>query len=174
MMNSSVMQDSQDPYDTENSQQNSKAGPSLYSYKTRPEWKRQINKRRNKKDHEDWIEQMNITDPTMLVMPNEEVLIDENEEEYEGMPPLTEEDNEEEVEEIPTLDKVGLVARRALATQLSVKELQYENIFYTCCHIKNKVCSVVIDPGSCTNVASALMVEKLSLSTTNYPRSHKS
>ena len=63
MMNSFVMQDSQDPYETENSQQNSKAGPSLSSYKIRPEWKRQINKRRNKKDHKDWIEQMNIIDP---------------------------------------------------------------------------------------------------------------
>ena len=83
MMNSSVMQDSQDPYDTENSQQNSKAGPSLSSYKIRPKWKKHINKRRNKKDHEDWIEQMNITDPdsTPLDTPDEDHIsfIDDNE-----------------------------------------------------------------------------------------------
>ena len=49
MRNSSVMQDSQDPYDTENSKQKSKAGPSLSSYKSRSEWKRQLNKKKNKR-----------------------------------------------------------------------------------------------------------------------------
>ena len=54
------MQDSQDPY---NSQQESTAGPSLSSYNSRPKWKRRLNKKWNERDHEDWIEQMNITDP---------------------------------------------------------------------------------------------------------------
>nr|XP_027100931.1 uncharacterized protein LOC113720173 [Coffea arabica] len=39
------------------------------------------------------------------------------EEDYKDMPPLVEE--EDEIEEVPTQDKVGLVARRALATQAS-------------------------------------------------------
>ena len=56
---------------------------------------------------------------------------------------------------------------------MSVDELQHENIFYTYSHIKDKVFSVVIDPESCTNVASALMVEKLSLPTINHHRPYK-
>ncbi|XP_071909839.1 uncharacterized protein [Coffea arabica] len=108
---------------------------------------------------------------TMLVLPNGDIVTDDEEEDYKDMPPLVEE--EDEIEEVPTQDKVGLVARRALATQASKDELQRDNIFYTRCHVTNKVCSLVIDPGSCTNVASALMVEKLNLSTSEHPRPYK-
>ncbi|XP_071902701.1 uncharacterized protein [Coffea arabica] len=108
---------------------------------------------------------------TMLVLPNGDIVTDDEEEDYKDMPPLVEE--EDEIEEVPTQDKVGLVARRALATQASKDELQRDNIFYTRCHVTNKVCSLVIDPGSCTNVASALMVEKLSLPTSEHPRPYK-
>nr|XP_027127774.1 uncharacterized protein LOC113743905 [Coffea arabica] len=108
---------------------------------------------------------------TMLVLPNGDIVTDDEEEDYKDMPPLVEE--EDEIEEVPTQDKVGLVARRALATQASKDELQRDNIFYTRCHVTNKVCSLVIDPGSCTNVASALMVEKLNLPTSEHPRPYK-
>ncbi|XP_071920674.1 uncharacterized protein [Coffea arabica] len=108
---------------------------------------------------------------TMLVLPNGDIVTDDEEEDYNDMPPLVEE--EDEIEEVPTQDKVGLVARRALATQASKDELQRDNIFYTRCHVTNKVCSLVIDPGSCTNVASALMVEKLNLPTSDHPRPYK-
>ncbi|XP_071920645.1 uncharacterized protein [Coffea arabica] len=108
---------------------------------------------------------------TMLVLPNGDIVTDDEEEEYKDMPPLV--DEEDEIEEVPTQDKVGLVARRALATQASKDELQRDNIFYTRCHVTNKVCSLVIDPGSCTNVASALMVEKLNLPTSEHPRPYK-
>ncbi|XP_071918755.1 uncharacterized protein [Coffea arabica] len=107
----------------------------------------------------------------MLVLPNGDIVTDDEEEEYTDMPPLVEE--EDEIEEVPTQDKVGLVARRALATQASKDELQRDNIFYTRCHVTNKECSLVIDPGSCTNVASALMVEKLNLPTSDHPRPYK-
>lgn len=50
----------------------------------------------------------------MLMLPNGEIITDDEEEEYNDMPPLVE--KEEELEEISTNDKVGLVARRALAT----------------------------------------------------------
>ncbi|XP_071926127.1 uncharacterized protein [Coffea arabica] len=108
---------------------------------------------------------------TMLVLPNGDIVTDDEEEDYKDMPPLVEE--EDEIEEVPTQDKVGLVARRALATQASKDELQRDNIFYTRCHVTNKVCSLVIDPGSCTNVASALMVEKLNLPSSEHPRPYK-
>ena len=51
--------------------------------------------------------------------------------------------------------------------------VQRKNIFHTRCHIKDKVCSVVIDGGSCTNVASTKLVEKLSLPTMKHPRPYK-
>ncbi|XP_071933924.1 uncharacterized protein [Coffea arabica] len=108
----------------------------------------------------------------MLMLSNEEVLTDD-ENKYKEMPPLVDDGGEETEEEQPTLDRVGLVARRALATQVSVDDLQRENIFYIRCHVKDKVCNLVVDPGSCTNVASAHMVEKLSLATTNHPNPYK-
>ncbi|XP_071900973.1 uncharacterized protein [Coffea arabica] len=108
---------------------------------------------------------------TMLVLPNGDIVTDDEEEDYQDMSPLVEE--EDKIEEVPTQDKVGLVARRALATQASKDELQRDNIFYTRCHVTNKVCSLVIDPGSCTNVASALMVEKLNLPTSDHPCPYK-
>ncbi|XP_071901038.1 uncharacterized protein [Coffea arabica] len=106
----------------------------------------------------------------MLMLPNGEVQTDE-EDECEDMPPLVEED--EEFEEIPAHGKVGMVARRALTTQASRDDLQRENIFYSRCHVMDKLCSLVIDPGSCTNVASALMVERLNLPTSDHPRPYK-
>ncbi|XP_071901040.1 uncharacterized protein [Coffea arabica] len=66
-----------------------------------------------------------------------------------------------------------MVARRALTTQASRDDLQRENIFYSRCHVMDKLCSLVIDPGSCTNVASALMVERLNLPTSDHPRPYK-
>ena len=39
-------------------------------------------------------------------------------------------------------------------------EQQCENIFHTCCHVNNMVCSLIINGGSC-NVASAFLVDKL-------------
>ena len=39
--------------------------------------------------------------------------------------------------------------------------------------MNNKVCSLVIDPGSCTNVASALMVERLNLPISEHSRPYK-
>lgn len=60
-----------------------------------------------------------------------------------------------------------LVPRRALNMQPKVggDEEQHEHIFHTRCHIKGKVCNLIIDSESCTNVASTLLVEKLGLPT---------
>ena len=68
-----------------------------------------------------------------------------------------------------------LVTRRALSIQPKEDgdEIQREHIFHTRCHVNKKVCSMIIDSGSCTNVASALMVEKLKLPTLKHPRPYK-
>jgi hypothetical protein len=52
-------------------------------------------------------------------------------------------------------------------------EVQRENIFHTRCYVKVKVCSMSIDGGSCTNVASTIMVEKLGLPMVKHPRPYK-
>ena len=47
-------------------------------------------------------------------------------------------------------------------------ESQRENIFHTRCLINEKLCSLIVDGGSCTNVASTRVVEKLGLSTISH------
>ncbi|KAL4348832.1 hypothetical protein GQ457_17G008640 [Hibiscus cannabinus] len=49
----------------------------------------------------------------------------------------------------------------SLNMQPSQDDQQRENIFHTRFHVNDKVCIVIIDTCSCTNVASTLMVEKL-------------
>ena len=57
----------------------------------------------------------------------------------------------------------SLVARRALSAQVKENDIeqQRENIFHTRCYINNKVCNMIIDGRSCTNVASTTLVENL-------------
>ena len=72
------------------------------------------------------------------------------------------------------LSKELMVAKRGLSVQSKEDdEMQRDNIFHTRCHIQNKVCSVIIDGGSCTNVASTSMVEKLGMQTSKHPRPYK-
>ena len=67
-----------------------------------------------------------------------------------------------------------LIARRALSVQAKEEdEVQWENIFHTRCHVQNKVCSVIFNGGSCTNVTSTTLVEKLRLLTSKHPRTYK-
>jgi hypothetical protein len=91
----------------------------------------------------------------------------ENEEEVDDddMPSLEDADNEQNA-------VVGdlLVAGRVLNVQVMEEESnQRENLFQTRCFVNNKVCSVIIDGGSCTNVASTYLVEKLALTTLKHP-----
>ncbi|KAL6565591.1 hypothetical protein OROHE_004646 [Orobanche hederae] len=67
-----------------------------------------------------------------------------------------------------------LVTRRYWSIRLKEEENdQRENLFHTRCYVKDKVCSMVIDGGSCTNIASTIMVEKLGLPTLKHPRPYK-
>ena len=69
----------------------------------------------------------------------------------------------------------SLVARRALSAHVKEDDMeqQRENIFHTRCHINNKVYSMIIGGGSCTNVASTTLVEKLNLPTLKHSRPYK-
>jgi len=56
------------------------------------------------------------------------------------------------------------VARRTLSLQTRTKEEeQRDNLFHSRCIVNEKVCSLIIDGGSYTNVASETMVRKLNL-----------
>ncbi|XP_027169405.1 uncharacterized protein LOC113769129 [Coffea eugenioides] len=114
---------------------------------------------------------------TMIMMQNGEI-VSEDEAEYEGMPPLEggsdgESPNEEEFSAPEGHFGTALVARRALTARVKEDELQRENIFYTRCFVNQALCSVIIDSGSCTNVASSLMVDNLKLPTRDHPRPYK-
>ncbi|GAV87742.1 hypothetical protein CFOL_v3_31168, partial [Cephalotus follicularis] len=50
---------------------------------------------------------------------------------------------------------------------------QRENIFQSRCIIKERVCSLIIDGGSCTNVVAITLVDKLKLPTTAHPSPYK-
>ena len=101
---------------------------------------------------------------------NGEIETDDEEDELKSMYPL--EDASEE--EYLALDALTFMARKALCLQTKNEdEVQRENIFHTRCYVKDKVCSVIIDGGSCTNVASTTMVNKLGLPITLHHKPYK-
>jgi len=85
----------------------------------------------------------------------------------------TEEESDDEVEYVT--EGEALVTRRVLNSQVKEDDMeqQRKNIFHTRCLIKNKVCIMIIDGGSCTNVASTTLVEKLNLPTLKHPKPYK-
>ena len=106
---------------------------------------------------------------SMMLLESGDIVTDD-EGECNVMPPL-EDISEDECEAAPEL---VLVSRRALNAQAKESdEEQRENIFHTRCQVKDKVCSMIIDGGSCTNVASIALVKKLGLPTTSHPRPYK-
>ena len=73
------------------------------------------------------------------------------------------------------LDNLSLVVKRALSAQVAEDESdqQRENIFHTRCRVNGKGCSMIIDGGSCTNVASTALIERLGLSCLKHPKPYK-
>ena len=67
-----------------------------------------------------------------------------------------------------------LMIRRLLRSQLqALYQSQRDNIFHIRCYINEKLCSLIVDSGSCTNVASSRLVSKLNLETKPHPRPYK-
>ncbi|GJZ72220.1 RNA-directed DNA polymerase [Tanacetum coccineum] len=86
---------------------------------------------------------------------------------WSGSPELPYDD---EVEVTDSDEGPCLVVRRSLSTTpVPETDLQRESIFHTRYTIAQKVCSVIINGGSCTNVASQTLVTKLNLSTQPHP-----
>ncbi|XP_052486318.1 uncharacterized protein LOC128041056 [Gossypium raimondii] len=105
----------------------------------------------------------------MIVRANGE--IESEEEDDEEPDEMAEKEEEDELEY--AVDGEILVIKRSLSLQSVENEQQRENIFHTRCHVQGKVCSLIVDGESCTNVASTLMVEKLGLPTTKHLQPYK-
>ena len=64
-----------------------------------------------------------------------------------------------------------LVLRRALNGNKGTHHKEpCKDIFYTRCTINDRVCSLLVDGGSCTNVASTTLVTKLNLKAESHPQ----
>ena len=88
-------------------------------------------------------------------------LDEDDEEENEA---YEEEDHEEEI--VGPYEAECLGVRRTLSGVIDHEETQQrEAIFHTRCTIENKVCTLIINGGSCTNVVAQIMVDKLKLPT---------
>jgi len=87
---------------------------------------------------------------------------------------VEEEGEEEETATILTPNMVELLAlQRILHAKESLREEnQREHTFHSWCTVQRKVCSLIINGGSCTNVASTHLVSKLGLPTIPHPRSY--
>ena len=69
-----------------------------------------------------------------------------------------EEELEEELEE-EAMQRDMLMVRRLLGSQMQpLDDTQRENIFHTRCIINGKLCSLIVDGGSCTNVANSRLM----------------
>ncbi|MCI06182.1 mutant gag-pol polyprotein, partial [Trifolium medium] len=68
-----------------------------------------------------------------------------------------------------------LMMRRMLGNLVKEEEdtTQRENLFHTRCLVQGKACSLIIDGGNCTNVASTRLVAKLNLETKPHPKPYK-
>ncbi|XP_042009226.1 uncharacterized protein LOC121757810 [Salvia splendens] len=96
-----------------------------------------------------------------------------------SIPTFDESDDGDELSDVSTelvyADQgATLVVRRVLNVAAAEEELWLRhNIFQTKCTAKGKVCNVIIDGGSCENVVSSIMVEKLGLRTIAHPQPYK-
>ena len=109
----------------------------------------------------------------VMIMKNNEVVTDSESESDDSSNQSLDDEVDDGVEH--AVEGECLVVRRALNCQVKEDEIneQRENIFHTRCLIQNKVCSLIIDGGSVTNVASTTLVEKLNLPTIKHPKPYK-
>jgi hypothetical protein len=83
------------------------------------------------------------------------------------MPPLKD-TNDVYVEYLVEIETFVVMSALNIYVKVDDLEDQKENIFHTRCRVQNKVYSLIIDGGSCTNVASIESVRQLNLHTTKH------
>ena len=98
-------------------------------------------------------------------------------EEVDSEPSKSSHSSSSEVEDdgfLPPEEGDHLMVRRLMGSLRKDRDdAQRENIFHSRCLVHGKVCSLIIDGGSCTNVASTRLMEKLGLKTTPHPKPYK-
>ncbi|KAL4360776.1 hypothetical protein GQ457_04G020030 [Hibiscus cannabinus] len=107
---------------------------------------------------------------TMLMLESGKIE-SESEEDEQEFPKETVQEEDDTLQSFETEE--ALVIKRSLTTQPTQDNQQRENIFHTRCLVNGKVCVVIIDGGSCTSIASSIMVEKLGLATTKHPNPYR-
>ncbi|GJR26702.1 putative nucleotidyltransferase, ribonuclease H [Tanacetum coccineum] len=91
---------------------------------------------------------------------------------YEEHPVFDEEPYEEEV--VSGDVGVNLMIKRSCLTPKAVgDDWLKHNIFQSTCTVLGKVCTFVVDPGSCDNLVAEEAVQKLGLKTENRPKPYK-
>ena len=81
---------------------------------------------------------------------------------------------ESECEEAFAYEGDLYMVQRLLGSQpCELSPSQRENIFHTRCKVNDKICSLIVDSGSCCNCCSSRLVEKLVLTTTPHPKPYK-
>ena len=79
-------------------------------------------------------------------------------------------DHLEDETQLDTYEGELLVLRRLLHAQDSSSNKEpREMIFHSWCTIEDKVCNLIINGGSYTNVACTLLIEKLGIPTISHP-----
>ncbi|KAH0660316.1 hypothetical protein KY289_029064 [Solanum tuberosum] len=81
--------------------------------------------------------------------------------------------SEEDDLELPNDGIIGVVRRIMTINLGSVDEGQRENLFHTRCGIKGKTYSLIIDGGSCANVVSSYLVDKLGIACMKRPTPYR-
>lgn len=88
--------------------------------------------------------------------------------------PIFDEDPEEDEEELyPDTGRMLVVRRSCLAPKAATQFPQRNKLFQSRCTIDGRVCSFVIDSGSCENVIVAEVFAKLDLKDEPHPTSYK-
>ena len=97
----------------------------------------------------------------------------ENKEEKDGNMPSFLASDEPDYDDQPSID--CMVTLRSLNAQMEEDETQAQrtNLFHSKCFIKDQCCVLIIDGGSCYNLASIYLVDKLKMKIIPHPRPYK-
>ncbi|KAF3648830.1 hypothetical protein FXO37_19257 [Capsicum annuum] len=104
----------------------------------------------DEEDHDPYEGEVTVPNGLMMRVPAEKVLSQEGE-----------------------LTVPNYVVRRVMISKVMDDPSQKENLIHSKCLIKENVCSLIIDSGSCANVASTTLVEFLKLPTTKHATPYK-
>ncbi|KAF7826402.1 Transposon Ty3-G Gag-Pol polyprotein [Senna tora] len=110
---------------------------------------------------------------TMVLRGKEIVSESDDDSIHSSMPSLEDASSDDEDVQYPIKGE-SLVVRRVLNSNVKEESLeQRENIFHTRCLIMGKMCSMIIDGGSCANVASTTLIDKLGLKCEKHPAPYR-